>query len=90
MKKSDLLVGMLLGIFAAIFGTFIFIALFTDYSFVDGVTIMKDAGYLGKIITLGAILNLIIFFVLLHYKKELMARGVVLATILLTIITVFV
>ena len=90
MKKSDLLVGMLLGIIAAIFGSFIFITLFTDYSFMAGVTVMKNAGHLGKVITLGAILNLIIFFVLLHYKKELMARGVVLATILLTIITLFV
>ena len=90
MKKSDLLIGMVLGIMAAIAGSFIFITAFTDYQFLDGINAMKNAGHLGKVITLGAALNLILFFTLLHYKKELMARGVVLATILLTIITLFV
>ncbi len=90
MKKTDLLVGMIIGIVAAIAGSFIFITLFTEYSFMNGIGYMKAAGHLGKIITLGAIMNLIIFFLLLHYKKELMARGVVLATILLTIVTLFV
>lgn len=90
MKKFDLIIGILLGIVAAVAGSFIFITLFTGYSFVNGITVMKTAGHLGKIITLGAILNLLLFFILLHYKKELMARGVVLATIILTIITLFV
>jgi hypothetical protein len=51
---------------------------------------MKLNGYLGKIITLGAILDLILFYVLLKFNKELMARGVVLALIALTLITLFV
>jgi hypothetical protein len=50
---------------------------------------MKSQGYLGKVITLGAILNLVAFFVLLKINRELMARGVVLATLLLALITMF-
>lgn len=51
---------------------------------------MKSQGFLGKLMTLGAVLNIGVFFFLLKIKKELMARGVVLATIILTIITLFI
>jgi hypothetical protein len=90
MNKLDLLYGFLIGIAASIIGSSIFIALFTDYTFTDGIAIMRMQGNLGKLITLGAILNLIVFFLLLHFKKELMARGVVLATIILTVVTLLV
>ncbi|MNT97736.1 hypothetical protein D3C72_2401230 [compost metagenome] len=50
---------------------------------------MKSEGQLGKIVTLGSILDLIAFGVLLKMNKEIMARGVVLAVIMLTIITLF-
>lgn len=79
-----------MAIVAAILGSFIFIEAFTNYSFLEGFEIMKSQGELGKIITLGSILNIIVFFTLLKLDKELMARGVVLGTILLTIVTLFV
>ena len=90
MNKIDLLYGFFIGIAASLIGTFLFIEFFTDYNFIDGLQIMRTKGNLGKLITLGAILNIIAFFLLLHYKKELMARGVVLATIVLTVITLLV
>ena len=88
MKKSDLLVGLLIGIIAAGLGSYIFIVAFIDSDFFDGLMSIKENGQLGKIITLGAVLNLATFFLLLHFKKELMARGVILATILLALITI--
>ena len=90
MKKSDLLIGILIGIISALIGSYIFIEGFTGYHFLDGIKAMKFQGNLGKVITLGAVLNLVIFFVLLKLNKEMMSRGVVLATIILTIITLFV
>jgi hypothetical protein len=89
MKKTDLLIGIMIGIVSAVIGTYIFIEGFTGYSFFVGIREMKLQGHLGKVITLGAILNLIIFFVLLQINKEMMARGVVLATIILTVVTLF-
>jgi len=89
MKKIDLLYGCLIGIIATFIGTFLFLALFTDYDYLEGIHALKAQDQLGKLITLGAILNLAAFFFLLKKKKELMARGVVLATLLLTIITLF-
>ena len=90
MRTTDLLTGALIGIVAAVIGSYIFIIAFTDYSFTYGIAVMKANGYLGKIITLGAILNLIIFFILLKTNREMMARGVVIATIALAIVTLFV
>ena len=90
MRKIDLLIGVVIGIAACALGSFIFIATFTKYSFTDGLQLMKMQGNLGKLITLGAILNLIIFFILLRANRELMARGVVLAMFILTIITLLV
>ena len=90
MKKIDLLIGVVIGLVACAIGSYIFIAIFTDFSFTEGIHIMKMQENLGKLITLGAILNLIIFFLLLKANRELMARGVVLAMFILTIITVIV
>ena len=89
MNKLELLYGFIIGIFATVLGCHLFIAIFTEYTFLLGIQIMKSNGHLGKIITLGAVLNLIIFFILLKINKELMARGVILATIVLTLITLF-
>ncbi|MFM9987869.1 hypothetical protein [Flavobacterium sp.] len=90
MKKTDLLIGALIGFVATFLGTYVFFTFCTEYSFLEGVKGMKSQGFLGKVITLGAILNLVAFFILLKMNKELMARGVVFATILLAIITMFV
>jgi hypothetical protein len=90
MNKIDLLTGFLIGILASVLGSFIFITFFTDYSFLGGMQIMRFEGKLGKIITLGSILDLVAFAILLKLNKELMARGVVLAVIILTVISLFV
>jgi hypothetical protein len=90
MRKIDLLIGALIAIITTVIGSFLFITLKTKYSFVDGVLELKSQGILGKIITLGAVLNILIFFVLLKFNKEMMARGIVLGVIVLAIITFFV
>ena len=89
-NKIDLFYGFLIGIIANAIGSYIFIVAFTHHDFEDGFLLLKNGGHIGKLITLGAILNLAIFFLLLKFNKELMARGVILAMIVLTIITFFV
>ena len=90
MRKIDLLYGILIGLLGAFIGCFLFITLFTEFDFMDGVHAMKSEGKLGKLITIGAILNLFIFFFLLKKKREMLARGVVFGTIILTFVTLFV
>ena len=90
MKKTDLLIGVLIGIIASIIGSYVFIELLTEYNFVEGIKILRFQGKLGKIISLGSVLNIIVFFLLLKFNKELIARGVILGTILLAIITLLI
>ena len=90
MRKTDLLLGVLIGIGCCFLGSFLFVVLFTPYGFSEGIAAMRAQDSLGKLITLGAVLNLIIFFVLLKYNKDLMARGVILSLILLSIFTLLI
>jgi hypothetical protein len=89
MNKIDLLIGFVIGILASFLGMFLYITFIVDSSFLIGIKVLKSQGNLGKIVTLGSILDLVAFGILLKINKELMARGVVLAVILLTIITLF-
>lgn len=89
MNKKDLFIGFFIGLTACFIGIFLYITLVMKTDFMNGVQIMKNEGHLGKIVTLGAILDLIAFGILLKTNKELMARGVVLAVIMLTVITLF-
>jgi hypothetical protein len=89
MNKMDILMGFVIGIVACFLGIFLFITFFTDFDFISGIQSMKSDGKLGKLITLGAILDLVAFGVLLKMNKEMMARGVVLAVICIAIFTIF-
>jgi hypothetical protein len=90
MNKIDLIKGFVLGIIVSIIGSLLFITIFTDFDCITGFKTMKAQGHLGKIITLGSIPNLMIFAVLLKLNKEIMARGVVLAVIMMTVFTLFI
>ena len=89
MAKKDLLIGYIIGIITSILGSYLFITFFTDFDFMSGIHSMKSEGKLGKLITLGSILDLLVFAILLKLNKEMMARGVVLAVICIAIITLF-
>jgi hypothetical protein len=89
-NKLDLLAGFIIGILASVLGMFLYITLVMHSDFIAGLQLMKSQGHLGKIVTLGSVLDLAAFGILLKMNKELMARGVVLAVIVLTIITLFI
>ncbi|PVX46286.1 hypothetical protein C8C85_2128 [Flavobacterium sp. 103] len=89
MNKTDLLIGFIIGILASLLGMFLYITLVVHSDFMAGIQSMKNEGHLGKIVTLGSIMDLIAFGILLKMNKEIMARGVVLAVIMLTIVTLF-
>lgn len=90
MNKTDLFIGFLIGFATTLLGSYLFITFFTEFNFIAGIEIMKSQRNLGKIITLGSILTLIAFGILLKINKETMARGVVLSVIIMAIITMFI
>ncbi|MEO8534960.1 MAG: hypothetical protein ABI441_14475 [Flavobacterium sp.] len=90
MNKKDLLIGFIVGIFTSFLGSYLFITFFTQFDISTGIQTIKEHGYLGKIITLGTMLDLAVFAVLLKKDKEFMARGIILAVIVLAISTLFI
>lgn len=86
MLRKKIAIGFLVGIIANAAGIFLYITFFSE---MDLGPTLKDAarnGYLGKIIALGALLNFFPFFVFLKKNQIYHARGVVLATVLASIL----
>ncbi|TDO78187.1 hypothetical protein EV143_103438 [Flavobacterium chryseum] len=90
MDKKDLIIGFFIGIFTSMLGSYLFITLFTPFDVSTGLQTIRQYGYLGKVITLGTVLDLVVFTILLKMNKEFMARGVILAVIILAISTLFI
>lgn len=90
MEKLKVLYGLLLGFLLAGIGVVLFLEIFTEYGLSEGIDAMIYSKSLGKLVSLGCILNLCAFFLLLYIQQEFMARGVVLATILIGIATIFI
>lgn len=88
MIKKEVGIGFLVGLIANAVGLFLAIQLFGNG---DGIeTTIKQAianGFFGKLLSIGAILNLIAFFIFLKKKRDYRARGVLLATILVAIVS---
>jgi hypothetical protein len=89
MKKADLFIGIFIGLATTFIGCFLFILLFTSMEFIEGYDYLKANGNIGKLITLGALLNMAIVFLLFKKNKDLMAKGVILSIFILTIYTIF-
>ncbi|AXP81367.1 hypothetical protein CJ739_2293 [Mariniflexile rhizosphaerae] len=88
MIKKDIFVGILVGLIANGIGLFVIATLLGQGD--DFITVIKAAaneGFLGKLISLGAILNLIAFFIFIKKRQDYRARGVLLITIFIAIFT---
>jgi len=88
MNKKDVILGILIGFIANAIGLYFAAMLLGKGD--DAITVIKAAsseGFLGKLVSLGAILNLVAFFIFIKKKQDQRAKGVLLATILIAILT---
>lgn len=88
MIKKELLIGTLIGLIANAIGLYFATLIFGNGN--DSLSVLRSAsseGILGKLVSLGAILNLIVFFVFIKKKQDYRARGVLLITIIIAIST---
>jgi hypothetical protein len=88
MVKNEIFIGMLVGLIANTIGLFFATELFGNGG--NFVAVLKTAsleGFLGKLISLGAVLNLVTFFIFIKKKQDYRARGVLLATIMVAVFT---
>ena len=88
-RHTEIGIGFLVAIFATLSGVYLYVELFSDYDFVTTFEMIQDQDLYGQIVTLGAVANLFVFFVYLKKKQEARAKGVLLATIVIALITLF-
>lgn len=85
--KKEILIGILVGLFATVAGMFIYLEYVSRFGFQETIELIKKGDLFGKVITLAAIPNLFVFFVFLKKKQDHRARGVLMATILTAVLT---
>ena len=85
--KKDILIGILVSLFATAGGCFLYIEYFSKFSFSETLQMIQNGNLYGKMLSIAAIPNLFVFFVFIKKKQDYRARGVLLATILIAFTT---
>ncbi|WP_347373076.1 hypothetical protein [Aequorivita sp. Q41] len=83
---KEILIGLGIGVLSNMAGSYLYIFFFSKLSLESTLQAAQENGFLGSLIALGAILNLIVFFILLKKNQYYRARGVVLATVIAALI----
>lgn len=83
---KDTLIGLVVGFIATAMGTYFYITFFSEYGVRDSLRLAASNNLLGKLISLGAILNLLAFFVFIKKQQNNRARGVLFATIIVAFV----
>ena len=88
MIRKDVIIGFFMGILANLVGIGIYIFFFSKEGLEGTLRSAMSFNFIGKLVSLGAILNLVTFFVLIKMNQDHKARGVMLATLLAAIIVI--
>ena len=88
MIKKEIVIGFIVGLIANGIGLFISVLFLGNGEDINMALKQSiDEGFFGKLVSIGAILNLVVFFLFIKRKQDYRARGVLLATVLAAITT---
>ena len=85
-NRKNQLIGFIIGILANAIGILAYILIFSKNSIALTLQDAYYRGYLGKLIMLGALLNLAVFFFFINRYENERARGVLIASCVLAFI----
>ncbi len=86
---KKILSGIIIGLIVNILGIVLYIFVMTNEEVGNGVRMAYRTGFLGKIIGLGALPNLILFSYFIKKKYMYQARGIVIATFIAALLTLY-
>ena len=78
--KKEIAIGFLTALVATSFGCFIFIEFFSQFDFHRSLELIIEGNLEAKVLILGAVADLFVFFIFLKKKQIYRARGVLMAT----------
>ena len=94
LNKKEFLVGLFSGFLANTVGAILTVVLLFQEVKISNISkIISDSisdNYITKLISLGAIINLFVFFVFLKNNYDERARGVLVATFIMAILTIYI
>ena len=90
MNYKAIFIGFLIGLLTAFLGGFLFLSFFSEFNLFTDFNFILQSGILGKVLKLGALLNLAVFFILLKFNKDFMARGIIITFVALTLLAFFI
>lgn len=88
MIKKEVFIGFIVGLIANTLGFIIAIFIFgnaEDFAMAYRQSLAQ--GFFSKLVSMGALLNLVVFFLFIKQRRDYRARGVIMATIVVTIVT---
>lgn len=88
MKNKNIFIGVVVGLIANVFGLIFAIQFFGSSD--DYIKVIKDAianDFFGKLVAIGALLNLGAFFVFIKKRQDHRAMGVLIITVIVMLIT---
>lgn len=86
MIKKEIFIGFITGLLSNIIGMLVYILIFSELTLRDTLVESAEKGFMGTLITAGAILNFLPFFVFLKKEQTYRARGVLMASILAALV----
>lgn len=91
METKETIIGIVIGIIASAIGLTLSLLFFgTGNSISDSLSIAIAQGVFTKLVSIGALLNLGAFFLFINTNKESRAKGVLIATIAVALITIII
>jgi Na+-driven multidrug efflux pump len=85
--KKDILIGVLISLFATAAGCFLYIEYFSKFNFNETLRLIEDGDLYGKILSIAAIPNLFVFLIFIKKKQDNRAKGVLMTTIFIALTT---
>ncbi|MDB9712490.1 hypothetical protein OAA78_02270 [Flavobacteriaceae bacterium] len=87
-NKKEVFKGFFYGVISSLLGLILAVLILSENnSIIESLKNSYYENFLGKLISLGAILNVIVFFFFIKKKQDERAKGILLLTILLALFT---
>ena len=91
MNNKEVIIGIIIGLLASAIGLILSLLFFgTGESINDSLNIALAQGVFTKLVSIGALLNLGAFFLFINTDKESRAKGVLIATVIVALITIII
>ena len=86
---KQMLIGFILSLLATVAGSYLYMEFFSHEGFEQAWKLMLENKLQGMVLSLGAIPNLLLFFVFLKRREDYKARGVLIGVVIVAFLVLY-